>query len=60
METQLICTSQPFCVCAGGPNKWNECCCVKIDNRIMDHKCRFCGAPLVEIDFETGEEVKAA
>jgi hypothetical protein len=52
---QRICDSKPFCVCAGGPNDWDECCCFADPTGKF---CVSCGQALRVIDLETGEEVK--
>lgn len=57
-KTQRICKTQPFCTCAGGPNEWDECCCVTT-GQCSDCECIYCGAELVLIDIETGEKVAA-
>jgi hypothetical protein len=54
-DTQLICESQPFCKCAGGPNEWDECDCFAG----ADGRCVSCEAEMIRIDFETGETVAA-
>lgn len=55
-HTQFICKSEPFCRCVGHVNEWDECRCFAGPDQI----CVGCGASMVLIDFETGEEVKAA
>ena len=60
MGTQLICKSEPFCKCVGHVNEWDECCCTGNVVGCRDDICEACGAPMVLIDFATGEEVKAA
>lgn len=52
METQLICGSEPFCLCVGSVNEWDECDCFAGP----DGLCVSCKAKMVLIDFETGEE----
>lgn len=52
-NTQLICTTKPFCTCANGPNVWDECCCFTG----VDGLCVSCGAQMVLIDFQAGEPV---
>lgn len=39
------------CACAGGPNVWDECCCIHDGAGT----CRGCGDQLEEIDVNTGE-----
>lgn len=60
-HTQLICESEPECLCAadGGDNAWNECDCFEDDQRGLFRTCAGCGAQLIEIDFNTGEKVAA-
>lgn len=59
---QFICNSQPFCLCAGVVefNKWDECCCTGGVVGCRTDICEACGAQLVLIDIDSGEEVKAA
>jgi hypothetical protein len=52
---QLICVSEPFCKCVGDVNEWNECDCFAYLNR---KECASCGATMILIDFETGEEIR--
>jgi hypothetical protein len=59
MNTQRICESKPFCLCANGPNVWDECCCTGNIVGCREDVCESCGAPLVLIDEETGERVAA-
>lgn len=49
--TQWICETQPACLCIESPLDGNECAC---DG---EGACSVCEAPLVHIDFETGERV---
>lgn len=58
-ETQLICDSQPFCLCVGRVNEWDECDCTGGIEGCNDKVCEACGAKLIRIDFETGDEVEA-
>lgn len=55
--TQLICDSQPFCLCVGYVNDGDECCCTGGVVGCNEEHCESCGAALVRIDFETGEAV---
>lgn len=57
--TQWICMSKPHCRCIGAPNEWDECCCTPVvrDSRTK-RSCTTCLAPMVLIDFETGEPLK--
>lgn len=57
MNTQRICASEPFCLCAGGPNEWDECDCFA---DAMGERCAYCRALMEMIDFETGEVVGVA
>jgi hypothetical protein len=57
-HTQFICQSQPFCLCVGRENEWDECCCSG-SVQTSDGRCTGCEAPLILIDFETGEPVAA-
>jgi hypothetical protein len=50
---QLVCGSKPFCLCVGGPNEWDECCCIFC----RGDRCDDCDAKAILIDIETGEEV---
>ena len=54
-DTQLICQSEPFCLCVGDVNEWDECDCFAG----ADQRCVSCGAEMIRIDFETGERVAA-
>jgi hypothetical protein len=54
--TQFICQSQPFCLCVGHPNEWDECCC-SASAQTKDVRCVGCNAPLILIDFDTGEPI---
>lgn len=54
-NTQLICQSEPFCLCAGDVNEWDECNCFAG----ADSRCVSCDAEMIRIDFETGEPVAA-
>jgi hypothetical protein len=62
--TQLICEKQGYCLCAGAPNAWDECCCIapaevvrgEID--VVSSECRHCHEPMMRIDFETGERIQ--
>lgn len=56
---QRICDSQPFCICVGEPNEWDECCCTGNTRGCRTDICENCGAVLILIDFETGEKVAA-
>lgn len=63
-ETMLICTSQPFCLCVGYKNEWDECCC---DGNIVSRSqlfdpltCGNCDAPLELIKIDSGETVRPA
>ena len=58
-HTQRICTSKPFCLCVGKANEWDECCCTGNVVGCSETHCEKCGAALILINFETGEEVKA-
>lgn len=60
MNTQRICTSKPFCLCVGKPNKWDECSCTGNMVGCSESNCENCGAPLELIDTETGETLEAA
>jgi hypothetical protein len=51
---QRICKSEPFCLCVGKENKWDECSCVA---NSQEETCSNCGAQLILIDFCTGEEL---
>lgn len=53
---QFICKSKPFCLCVGEDSEWDECDCFTQDGV----HCVACGAEMVLIDFESGEEVRAA
>jgi hypothetical protein len=59
-QTQRICESEPFCLCAGEPQAGDEekhameCCCVQ---RCGGPTCDNCDAALVLIDLESGERV---
>lgn len=59
-DTQRICTSRPFCLCVGKVNEWDECCCTGNIVGCNTQTCESCGATLIEIETETGEEVIAA
>ena len=56
---QLICKTEPHCLCAGGPTAWDECCC-SLSVRTEAGTCSGCGAELVLIDMDTGEDVADA
>lgn len=58
-NTQLICTSRPFCLCVGEINQWDECDCFGVIARGLFRYCAVCSAQLVEIDLETGAEIAA-
>lgn len=60
-HTQLICESEPACLCVpeGSDNTWNECDCFDQEQGQLFPQCAGCGAPLVEINFETGERIAA-
>lgn len=57
-NTQRICETQPYCLCAGEPIPGDEekhameCCCVA---GYSNDCCPVCGADLILIDWETGE-----
>jgi hypothetical protein len=52
--------SKPYCRCVGGPNEWDECCCTPVVRESRATRlCTSCLAPMVLIDFETGEPVKS-
>jgi hypothetical protein len=53
---QRICTSQPFCLCVGDVNEWDECDCFAGANG----RCVVCRAPMEVIDRDTGQTVEAA
>jgi hypothetical protein len=53
-QTQYICMTKPFCTCAGGPNEWDECCCIRTHGGV---RCQNCDVMMVLIDMETGEPV---
>lgn len=55
--TQWICETQPVCLCIEGPNDGQECVCQREDGKSA---CSGCEAPMVEIDFETGDRVTEA
>jgi len=57
---QLICDSKPFCLCVGKVNPWDECSCTGNTVGCNAEFCESCGAKLVMINTDTGEEVKAA
>jgi hypothetical protein len=56
-NTQKICDTQPYCICAGKPSPGDkekhamECCCVASHAA----ECDICGAALVLINTQTGE-----
>jgi hypothetical protein len=56
-DTQRVCMSQPFCLCVGEVNEWDECCCTGNIVGCSSKQCEACGAELELIDFETGEKV---
>ncbi len=66
-DTQLICTTKPYCICANGPNVWDECCCTGNMAGCRNDVCEACGATLIrttpepneiiEIDINTGEPI---
>lgn len=60
IDTQLICTSEPFCLCVGKENPWDECDCT--GNMVGSNRqtCEKCGATFIEIDIKTGEEAVRA
>jgi len=66
-QIQLICTTEPDCLCVPeesrgrGPeqNPWDECDCFQDDQRSLFKTCAGCGAQLVEIDDNTGEKIAA-
>jgi hypothetical protein len=67
-QTQFICETDPDCLCLGGEpgtethnddrtiDFGGECLCVV---SVVDEICSVCKAPMVEIDFDTGEKVRA-
>lgn len=62
---QRICTSQPFCLCVGEVNDWDECACIgnvrqEQPDLFAAYFCGNCGAPMEVIDINTGETVEAA
>lgn len=54
--TQWICETEPVCQSLPSPDDGGECTCQRVDG--TDH-CDACLAPMIEIDFETGERVPA-
>lgn len=58
IDTQMVCVSEPFCLCVGKENPWDECCCTGNITGCSRETCEACGAGLVEIYIETGERVQ--
>lgn len=54
---QRICISQPFCLCVGAENEWDECDCFA---DASGKRCAYCHALLEVIHFATGETVEVA
>lgn len=54
-NSQLICQSEPFCLCVGDVSEWDECDCFAG----ADKRCVSCGAEMLRIDLDTGEAVAA-
>lgn len=52
--TQLICQTEPACLCAGGEKYSCDCTTADFDDR----KCTRCEAELIRIRVDTGEEVQ--
>lgn len=52
--TQLVCTTEPVCLCAGGAKYSCDCTSGGFDDR----KCTRCEAELMRINIDTGEEVQ--
>ncbi len=44
-----VCTTEPGCLCS---SSGQECCCIWQPGQ---KRCSECGAPIIAIDFETGE-----
>jgi hypothetical protein len=55
--TQFICTSEPYCLCVGKLNEWDECCCTGNIKGFSRKLCENCGAVLIQIDWETGHTI---
>jgi hypothetical protein len=54
-----ICDSQPFCLCVGHENEWDECDCQAIDRTAPSTECAGCEARMHAIDVNTGRVLGA-
>lgn len=57
MDTQRICTSEPFCLCVGKVSPWDECNCTGNMTGRSRSRCENRGSVLIEIDLETGRTI---
>lgn len=49
-SAHLVCDSEPFCLCVGEINEWDECDCTGNIAGCRKDICEACGARLIKVD----------
>jgi hypothetical protein len=57
IQVAHVCATPEACLCS---SSGDECCCIYPPDAPRGTTCRNCGAPIVAIDFETGEPLTRA